>query len=237
MDSAQAKRQAEVDRIRGVALEGVHTDACRVLPTRNDLLDALPKGGIAVEVGVASGGFSAEIVKRLKPDKLYLVDAWEDEPFAKGLSEVQEKFANQIQEGSVVLRRGFSTEVLAAFPDEHFDFIYLDTTHAYDLTVQELEISARKSKRSGFIAGHDFCAGNVVAPHVYGVIQATGAFCRQQHWRYKYLSIDQDTYFSFCLERVAAERGTWLSHLSESSDFLLCLLRAKVGLWLVVTRR
>jgi len=202
MDSAQAKRQAEVDRIRGVALGRVHTEACRVLPTRDDLLDVLPKGGVAVEVGVASGGFSEEILKRLRPDKLYLVDAWKDERFAGGLSEVQERFANQIQVGLVELRRGFSTEVLGTFPDEYFDFIYLDTTHAYDLTIQELEISARKSKRSGLIAGHDFCAGNVVTPHVYGVIQATGTFCRQKNWRYKYLSIDPDTYFSFCLERV-----------------------------------
>jgi predicted O-methyltransferase YrrM len=204
MNVDQAKRQAEADRIRGVALERIHTEACRVVPTRNDMLDCLPKGGVAVEVGVASGDFSVEILNRLHPKKLYLVDAWQDDRFAEGYEVVREKFARHIEDGTIELRRGLSTDVLSSFPDGYFDFIYLDTTHAYDLTIRELELSSAKSSERGLIAGHDFCAGNVVAPHVYGVIQATGRVCRESRWRYKYISIDPDTYFSFCLERLDA---------------------------------
>jgi predicted O-methyltransferase YrrM len=203
MDNAQSKRQAEADRIKGQRLDPMHTEHCRVVPTRDDMLDVLPKGGRAVEVGVASGDFSQEIIARLRPDKLYLVDAWEDERFWEGLATVTNRFTKQIETGAVEIVRGFSTEALSSFPDGYFDFIYLDTTHAYDLTAQELELSSRKCSVGGLIAGHDFSAGNVVAPHVYGVIQATGAFCRSAGWRYKYLSIDPDTYFSFCLERIS----------------------------------
>ncbi|UPK40593.1 class I SAM-dependent methyltransferase [Bradyrhizobium sp. 186] len=204
MEAAKARRQAEFDRIKGSPLELIHTEACRVVPTREDMLDTLPKGGVAVEVGVASGDFSEEILKRLKPSKLYLIDAWQDQRFADGLRLVEQKFAQQIREGAIELRRGFSSDVLASFPDGCFDFIYLDTTHAYDLTVRELDISALKSSEHGVIAGHDFSAGNVVVPHVYGVIQATAAFCRERRWRYRHISIDPDTYFSFCLERIPA---------------------------------
>ncbi len=100
------------------------------------------------------------------------------------------------------LDRGQSVDTLRKFSDEYFDFIYVDTTHAYDLTIAELDVSRSKIKHNGFIAGHDFCAGNVVAPHVYGVIQATSLFCREHRWRYKYISIDPDAYFSFCLEHI-----------------------------------
>ena len=78
MDSAQSKRQAEADRIRGQRLGHVHTEHCRIVPTRDDMLDMLPNGGRAVEVGVASGDFSQEIILRLRPDKLYLVDECDD---------------------------------------------------------------------------------------------------------------------------------------------------------------
>lgn len=199
---ARARRQAEFDRIKGPPLDLVHTEVCQVLPTREAMLDCLPKGGVAAEVGVASGDFSEEILKRIEPRKLYLIDAWQDERYAEGLQCVQERFASRINDGSVELRRGLSCDVLASFPDNYFDLLYLDTTHSYDLTTRELDVAISKSSERGLIAGHDFTAGNVVAPHVYGVIQATAAFCRQNRWRYKHISIDPDTYFSFCLERI-----------------------------------
>lgn len=202
LEQARAKRQAEVDRIRGKPVDLVHTETCRVLPTRNDILDALPKQGVVAEVGVAFGDFSGEIMDRLAPRKLHLLDAWEGDRYGEGLKVVEEKFEIQIRNAAVELNRGSSLEILSKFPDSYFDFIYIDTTHAYDLTLAELNISQIKVKPTGFIGGHDFCSGNIVAPNVYGVIQAASLFCYERRWRYKYISIDPDTYFSFCLEKI-----------------------------------
>ncbi|WP_244423128.1 class I SAM-dependent methyltransferase [Bradyrhizobium sp. ORS 375] len=166
------------------------------------MLDELPKGGVVAEIGVASGSFSREIIERLQPRKLHLVDAWNDDRFAGGLSVVQETFSAAIATGMVEINRSTSVEALSRFPDGYFDFVYIDTTHAYDLTLQELNLCLPKMKPAGLIGGHDFCSGNIVAPHVYGVIQATSKFCRERDWVYKYISIDPDTYFSFCIERA-----------------------------------
>lgn len=205
MDADQQRRQAERDRITGVAVDVIHTESCRVVPTRNHLLDALPKGGVVAEVGVAAGDFSRELLARVTPAKLHLIDAWQDARFSDGYAAVEKQFGAEIHAGSVILHRGLSVETLSAFPSEYFDFIYIDTTHAYDLTLLELNAAVLKVKPNGLIGGHDFCAGNVVAPHVYGVVQAVSKFCLEHRWRYKYISIDPDTYFSFCLDRIPDE--------------------------------
>ena len=45
--------------------------------TRTDILDLIPKGGIFAEIGVFTGDFSEEILNRISPDILYLVDIWD----------------------------------------------------------------------------------------------------------------------------------------------------------------
>src|SRR3954447_5134945 len=90
----------------------------------------------------------------------------------------------------------------AALPDCYFDWIYIDTSHTFDLTLQELRLSARKLKATGYLAGHDFSVGNVVLPVVYGVIGACHTFCREAGRRYRWLTVEGDGAFSFCLERM-----------------------------------
>src|SRR4051812_48080942 len=183
-------------------LEPRHIQACRLLPTREDLLAVLPRGGVAAEVGVADGRFTQKILQFADVRALYLIDAWSCDRYGPGLSEVKRKFAAEIAARKVILRQGNSTEVLAALPDCYFDWIYIDTSHMFDLTLQELRLSARKLKATGYLAGHDFSVGNVVLPVVYGVIGACHTFCREAGWRYRWLTVEGDGAFSFCLERM-----------------------------------
>jgi len=196
-------RAIEEKRIRGENLDPAHTLGCTVLPTREHLLDVLPKGGIAAELGVAYGDFSEQILARMQPRELYLLDLWEGERYAPGYDAVTTKLAEPLARGQVIIKRGYSTKMLETFEDGFFDFIYIDTTHAYDLTLQELRLSSRKIKPNGLIAGHDFSAGNIVTPVIYGVIQACNRFCRENHWKYRYLTLESTSYFSFCLEKMA----------------------------------
>ncbi|HZH28108.1 MAG TPA: class I SAM-dependent methyltransferase [Azospirillaceae bacterium] len=48
-----------------------------VAGSRHMLLDALPRGGVGAEVGVLTGAFSREILRRAEPSELHLVDNWE----------------------------------------------------------------------------------------------------------------------------------------------------------------
>src|SRR3954471_5048455 len=184
-------------------LDPRHLETCRLLPTREALLAVvLPRGGIAAEVGVADGLFTQKILQFADVKTLHLIDTWSSDRYGAGLSLVKQKFAAEIATRKVFLWQGDSTEVLADFPDHHFDWIYIDTNHSFDLTLQELRLSSGKVKATGYLAGHDFSVGNAVYPMVYGVIAACHTFCREDEWRYRWLTFEADGAFSFCIERI-----------------------------------
>jgi hypothetical protein len=179
-----------------------HTQSCRVLPTRLDLLDVLPKNGVVAELGVAFGEFTDEILGRSTPRELYLIDAWGLERYEAGLQIIKEKFASQIAARQIRILRGLSTEMLANVPDATFDWIYIDTDHTYHTTLAELVLANKKVKEWGFIAGHDFCTGNVVTPVPYGVIEACHKFALEYAWKFNYLTLESDGHLSFALSRL-----------------------------------
>ena len=185
-----------------VNLDPVHTENCRVLPDRRDLLRRLPKGGIGAEIGAAFGDFSKEIFALNQPAQLHLIDAWETARYRSGLNRIKEDFAEKIACETLVIHQGYSTERLAECADDFFDWIYIDTNHTYETTYEELVFGAQKTKAGGLIAGHDFCTGNVVKPVLYGVVQAVNEFCVTHGWQYRYLTLESHGHFSFCLGRV-----------------------------------
>lgn len=195
----RSKYKASMPRVR---LEARHLAGCRLLPTREDLLDLLPKHAVAAEVGAAFGDFTREILRRTAPAKLHLVDSWESDRYRDGLADIEREFASDLATGRLELNRGYSTRVLDAFPDRTFDWAYVDTNHSYRTTAEELAILARKCKPDGRICGHDFTSGNVVTPVPYGVIEACHEFCVRDGWRYEYLTLEHHGHFSFCLVRL-----------------------------------
>jgi hypothetical protein len=78
MDTAEKRRELK-NAMAKTTLERRHTADCELLPDRNMLLDLLPKGGVAAEIGVAFGDYTREILARAAPSQLYLIDAWATE--------------------------------------------------------------------------------------------------------------------------------------------------------------
>ncbi len=201
MDPIEARAQAKRSYPK-VVLKPEHLAGTTVLPTREDLLDRLPKHGIAAEIGVAFGDFTAEILRRNQPAKLHLIDLWGSERYSPGFVKINATFESQIESGMVEINRGMSVDVLTTMPDDYFDWIYIDTDHSYKTTAKELRIGATKVKSNGRILGHDFTTGNVVTPVPYGVIEACHEFCRDEGWRYEYLTLEPHGHLSFCLIRI-----------------------------------
>lgn len=202
-NAARIKRRgAAVRAMPEVRLEPRHTERCRVLPDRNALLDRMPRGGVAAEIGVAFGDFSAEILTRMAPARLHLVDPWAGERYGGGFDRVAARFAAEIGTGQVEMHRGISTEMLPGFPEASLDFAYIDTDHSYRTTRDELRLCAPLIRPGGRIAGHDFCTGNVVQPVVYGVVQAVTEFCAGHDWGFEYLTLESNGHASFCIVRL-----------------------------------
>ena len=142
------------------------------LTGRADFLSLLPPCSVGAEVGVQWGDFTCEILEKVRPAKLHLIDpwwlinpggpaqwAWEIagrkstyDAFISVLLRFRGEIVNRVLEFHV----GFSEAQLSSFPDCYFDWIYLDTTHKYKETRQELAIMSRKIKENGIILGHDW---------------------------------------------------------------------------------
>ena len=137
---------------------------------RQKLLDRMPKGGRCAEIGVWAGGFTVEILQITKPSELVLIDPWgllADEAETEWVHSknsdggfMDEMHDNVVaafaDEAAVKVRKGFSADVLADYPDDYFDWVYIDGNHLYDYVRQDVELCYRKVRAGGVIAGDDF---------------------------------------------------------------------------------
>lgn len=175
-----------------------HFSNIEVVATREDLLEHLPSGGTVSEIGVASGYFASKIHQLTDPDTLHLVDLWNDE---SDLNAVTAEFEDEIARGDVVLHQKDSLAALRDFEDDHFDWVYIDTTHLYRHTLRELELSERKVKPGGLIAGHDYSVGNWPTEQMNGVIPAVHQFCVDYDWELKYMTLESNGIDSFAVKQ------------------------------------
>jgi hypothetical protein len=182
-----------------------HIANLKVVLNRERMLELLPSGGVVAEMGVDSGDFSQKILDITRPRHLHLIDVWGTPRYGEPkFDHVQTRFRPEVEKGRVSIHRGPSVEMLATFPDGSLDWAYIDTTHAYELTCQELALSQRKVRRGGIIAGHDYTPGNVRKALAYGVVQAVHEFCVRENWEMLYLTHESDRYLSFALREIAA---------------------------------
>lgn len=159
------------------------------------------QGWKMAEIGVAFGEFSKEILTLCSPRKLYLIDCWDNERFGAGAALVRDKFRQEIADGIVEIKEGYSTEKLAEFADGELDWAYIDTVHDYKTTKMELELCEKKVKDRGYICGHDYAKYNVYSRHDYGVFDAVNEFAVNRGWEFIYLTMERYGLQSFCLRK------------------------------------
>ena len=136
-----------------------------VLKNRYDILymvkDKLVNGIVCAEVGVLRGQFSRWINKIIQPKELHLIDSWGKhlESFTDYKTFTPQHWIdimNKVQAKlpKAKLYRMLSIEGATKFPDEYFDFIYIDADH--DRCYEDLVAWYPKLKKGGIIAGHDY---------------------------------------------------------------------------------
>jgi Methyltransferase domain len=162
------------------------------LSSRSRFLRQMPKDGVCAEIGVFRGEFSREILRVTKPRELHLIDGWwlvEDEMFAEWQEHERvailgsahgEVDALAARHPECTVHVANDLDVLPTFPDGYFDWVYLDSSHEYEHTVEELEILRHKT---GLISGHDWHEDTSHEHH--GVCKAVVEFCDRYGWRLK----------------------------------------------------
>ena len=143
--------------------------------SRDFVLRRFPKSSVGAEIGAWKGDFSQEILCIVKPRKLHLIDPWayqDSAEFSRALyggirgenqqrmdgvyRSVVDRFGWHITHEMVDLNRGKSKDILPQFPDEYFDWVYVDGDHRYEGVLLDLELAHTKLKPNGLLAGDDY---------------------------------------------------------------------------------
>jgi hypothetical protein len=142
--------------------------------SRHSVLQQIPKHSVCAEIGVYKGDFS-ELILECEPKKLHLIDPWKfsaDTAYAGSLyggtlgknqtrmdriyKSVLSRFRSAIRSGVVEVHRNTSAESCSQFPDNYFDWIYIDGNHRYEFVKSDLEMFLPKVKLHGLLAGDDY---------------------------------------------------------------------------------
>lgn len=144
---------------------------------RDFLLALMPREATCAEVGVFDGEFSERILALTAPRRLHLVDPWTTKPDGRFLDGdyrnveqgeaarrvledqfqmVQQRLAADLASGVVQMHRMLSFDAAPLFPDEHFDWVYVDASHYYEDVKRDLADWLPKVKRGGYFCGDDY---------------------------------------------------------------------------------
>lgn len=185
-------------------LSDVHIRNAKLITNREELLRILPQNGVVAELGVDEGDFSSLILSINKPKKLHLIDFWGSKRYNQDKrKKVESRFQGNIENKTVEINLGLSTTVVDDFKDNYFDWVYIDTSHSYKTTIEELELYRKKVKVDGIIAGHDYILGNWDGLVRYGVIEAVYEFCIRHNWEIIFLTTELNESLSFAIRRIA----------------------------------
>ncbi len=180
-----------------------HIADTKLVPNRTLLLEHFPKHAVGAEVGVDEARYSEKILAITQPRLLHLIDPWDSTRYGDDkMKMVGDKFKNRIESGQVIIHRGRGVDVLKEFDNATFDWVYLDASHRYQDTLEELELCRLKVKAGGLIAGYDYAAGNVERAIRYGVVEAVNEICNKYDYRLAYLTNESRRHLSFALRKM-----------------------------------
>ena len=138
-------------------------------PNKRDLaslVNHLFPEGVGVEIGVLKGEYSKIILERWHKGTMYLIDAWRhlDEYIDMNGQDDQYHYDCLLQtcqrikpwQDRAHIIRMDSVKSADMFPDEYFDFIYIDADHSYEGVVRDIQAWWPKVKKGGLFCGDDY---------------------------------------------------------------------------------
>jgi hypothetical protein len=138
-------------------------------PRRWRYLEHLPKHGIGAEIGVFRGEFATHLLRIARPRELHLIDGWwtiygdtypnwgtYTEFGTLRTRQAYDEVRARVAGAPVQIHVGDDRSVLAKFPQGFFDWVYLDTSHKYEHTLEELTLLHEKVRVGGVIMGDDW---------------------------------------------------------------------------------
>jgi predicted O-methyltransferase YrrM len=149
----------------------------------------LPRAGRIAEIGTQRGDFARHILATSQPEQLHLVDL-----------DFSSLAADVAKDSRVVMHNGSSHVILRAFPEAHFDWIYIDADHSFAGVSRDAEAAASKVKPGGYLIFNDFAH---MDPELgaYGVHRAVVDFAVARQWPFAWLAYEPSALYDVALRR------------------------------------
>lgn len=164
---------------------------CRLCASRHELVKNLPRQARVAEVGTYRGDFARHILAACDPSELHLIDI--------DVSLLDPAVA---QDSRVSIHQGPSQAMLARFPGDHFDWIYVDGDHSYQGAGGDARAAANKVKPGGYLVFNDFAHAD---PYLgaYGVHRAAVEFAVTHGWTFAWWAYEPNGLYDVALRRPA----------------------------------
>lgn len=142
------------------------------------------------------GENAGTILAGANPRQLHLID--------RDLSRLNTQAIRQgLLDGTVHLHEQDSALALASFPDNHFDWIYLDGDHSYAGIKRDIEQATRKVKPDGLLVFNDYILFSHNELMQYGVIPAVHELCVDDGWTFRFLALAGGMYCDVAVARLS----------------------------------
>lgn len=174
-------------------------DGCVLLSERAEILKRLPRGGVCAEVGTQEGHFAEKILDIVRPEHLHLFDI-DDAP-------LRARQTDLLSRPGVELHLGDSSTALARFPDDHFDWIYIDGDHSYDGVKRDIRVARTKVKPGGLLIFNDFTLWSPTECIDYGVPHAVCELSLSDGFCFVYFALHPHLYNDVALRRPLMHAG------------------------------
>lgn len=177
----------------------------KIHSTRQQMLSILPKNAVIAELGVAAGKLTYNLITPLcNPVEYHLIDIWKHD--TNELKDVKRKkqYKETKSRAKIIhkIHRDDSVKVMSTFPDNYFDWVYVDGEHSYEGCLRDLEICRLKVKDDGYIAGHDFEIFKSEDKRRWGVVKAVTDFCKKHNYELTHLTNNDKLAPSYILEKL-----------------------------------
>ena len=133
------------------------------------------------EIGVFAGGNFRNMLQ-CQPDQAVAVDLWKSEtndvqtPQALMDQFFQSILDLQTANPKIIVHRMDSKAAANLYPDNHFDFVYIDADHTYQGTKSDIAAWYPKVRPQGVLSGHDYKNKRIRRGIICGVKPAVDEF-------------------------------------------------------------
>lgn len=184
---------------------------------RGWILQFAKKTSVGAEIGVFRGHFSAVIARELKPRALYLIDPWtkngerfgwrgidtnNDSITTEEAKSETEKRLRPFSATSFIYAETFFADFVKKYSGPKWDFAYLDTSHQYESTKEELALLDKLIANDGVILGDDWIPDPSHNHH--GVMRAVNEFVKVRRWQIVVAGLHNQ----WCIRRTPHYRDT-----------------------------